>query len=48
MGLDMYLNAKRYLWRTRYEDVKIANSISDLEVGSNDMRVKEICCEAMY
>lgn len=48
MGLDMYLNAKRYLWRTYNEDVKIAQEISDLEIGSNGMRVKEITCEAMY
>lgn len=48
MGLDMYLNAKRYLWRTREQDVKIAQAISDIGLGSNGMRVKEVACEAMY
>jgi hypothetical protein len=48
MGLDMYLNAKRYLWRVRDQDKEIAENISSLNIGSNDMRVKEICCEAMY
>ena len=48
MGLDMYLNAKRYLWRTHEVDGKIAQNISDLEIGNEGMRVKEITCEAMY
>jgi hypothetical protein len=48
MGLDMYLNAKRYLWRTRGEEATLAQQISDLDIGNNGMRVKEITCEAMY
>ena len=48
MGLDMYLNAKRYLWKSRDEDVKLAQNISDLEIGNNGMRVREVVCEAMY
>ena len=48
MGLDMYLNAKRYLWRSREEDVKIAQNISDLDIGNDGMRVREVVCEAMY
>jgi hypothetical protein len=48
MGLDMYLNAKRYLWRTRGEELTLAQKISNLEIGNDGMRVKEIVCEAMY
>jgi hypothetical protein len=48
MGLDMYLNAKRYLWKTQEEDGDIAQKISDIGIGNNGMRVKEITCEAMY
>jgi hypothetical protein len=48
MGLDMYLNAKRYLWRTQEEDGKIAKNISNIGIGNSEMRVKEITCEAMY
>mgnify|MGYP003346215720 CR=1 FL=1 len=48
MGLDMYLNAKRYLWRVRDTDKEIAQKIGDLDIGANGLRVKEICCEAMY
>ena len=45
MGLDMYLNAKRFLWHT--EDVvgeKVAEALPELE----GKRVKEIIAEAMY
>lgn len=48
MGLDMYLNAKRYLWRVRESDVDIAQKIGKLNLGADGLRVKEICCEAMY
>ena len=47
MGLDMYLNAKRYLWRIKEEEQAIAQKIGDT-VNSNGMRVKEVVCEAMY
>jgi hypothetical protein len=47
MGLDMYLNAKRYLWRVKEEEQAIAQKIGDT-VNSNGMRVKEVACEAMY
>jgi len=44
MGLDMYLNAKKYLWRTK--DAEVAKQIGEiLEVGN---RVKEITIEAAY
>lgn len=48
MGLDMYLNAKRYLWRVRDEEQSIAQKISDIGLDNGGMRVKEVCCEAMY
>jgi hypothetical protein len=48
MGLDMYLNAKRYLWRVRDEEQEIAQKISDIGLDNGGMRVKEVCCEAMY
>jgi hypothetical protein len=47
MGLDMYLSAKRYLWKMKEEEQEIAQKIAD-SVGTNGMRVKEITCEAMY
>lgn len=48
MGLDMYLSAKRYLWRSDGVDKEIAETIGNMEIGSNGLRVKEISCEAMY
>jgi hypothetical protein len=47
MGLDMYLSAKRYLWKMKEEEQEIAQKIGDT-VNSNGMRVKEVACEAMY
>lgn len=48
MGLDMYLNAKRYLWRVKEEEQAIAQKISDSGIDNDGMRVKEVTCEAMY
>ena len=48
MGLDMYLNAKRYIWRVREGDKDIAERIGKMSLGADGLRVKEICCEAMY
>jgi hypothetical protein len=45
MGLDMYLNAKRYLWSTEGElSEAIAKAFPELK----EKRVKEIIVEAMY
>lgn len=45
MGLDMYLNAKRYLWHNEDElSQKIAENFPNL----GDKRVKEITVEAGY
>jgi len=49
MGLDMYLNAKRYVSSHRDEDKPIAEAIEDLDIpGRGSMRVKWIECEAIY
>ena len=48
MGLDMYLSAKRYLWRVNGDDKDIAQKISDIGLDNAGMRVKEVRCEAMY
>ena len=48
MGLDMYLTAKRYLFKMRPEDKAIADAIGGLEMGHNGMRIKEIACDALY
>ena len=48
MGLDMYLSAKRYLWRVNGDDKDIAQKISDIGLDNGGMRVKEVRCEAMY
>lgn len=48
MGLDMYLTAKRYLFKVRAEDKAIAEAIGKLDLNHNGMRVKEIACEAFY
>lgn len=45
MGLDMYLNAKRYLWHTENELAdKVAEAFPELKVR----RVKEVIVEVMY
>jgi hypothetical protein len=48
MGLDMYLTAKRYLFKVRAEDKAIAEAIGQLDLNHNGMRIKEIACEAIY
>lgn len=47
MGLDMYLNAKRYLWRDK--DKEIVDVINAEQIsGMANMRIKELVCEAIY
>lgn len=47
MGLDMYLTAKRHLWREA--DKEIVDVIKAERIsGMGDMNPKEIVCEAMY
>jgi hypothetical protein len=57
MGLDMYLNAKRFLWTSSDgEDTKIANAVAALmpeltpktRWGEDQSRIKEIIIEAVY
>ena len=54
MGLDMYLNAKRFLW-SQGEDVQIAKAITELLPELSKLKrgasfredpVREICIEA--
>lgn len=45
MGLDMYLNAKRFLW---HNETELANKISENFPEIGDKRVKEITVEAVY
>jgi hypothetical protein len=45
MGLDMYLNAKRFLWHSEDEiGAKVAEAFPELK----GKRVKEVVVEAMY
>ena len=55
MGLDMYLNAKRYLWLDK--DKAISTQVGEIigvegdpekRFNSSSLRVKEISLEAMY
>ena len=46
MGLDMYLTAKRYIWRYREEEV--LDSISNLHLVKPIYRPKQIEYEAAY
>lgn len=50
MGLDMYLNAKRYLWswNDESEDKNIASEIQKIAKIPEDFQVKEIKVEAGY
>ena len=45
MGLDMYLNARRYLW---HSEAELADKISENFPELGDKRVKEITVEAAY
>ena len=45
MGLDMYLNAKRYLWHSEDE---LADKVGELFPELGDSRVKEVTAEIMY
>lgn len=45
MGLDMYLNAKRYLW---YNEDDLSNKIVENFPGLGDKRIKEVTAEAAY
>lgn len=45
MGLDMYLNAKRFLW---FNEDKLGNKIAENFPEIDGKRVKEITVEAMY
>jgi hypothetical protein len=46
MGLDMYLTARRSLYRDG--DKAIAETIGQLDISTHGMRVTGVECEAMY
>lgn len=50
MGLDMYLNAKRYIWKSCDSDNDIQNKLNEVmkEDLPDGMRVQEITLDAMY
>lgn len=50
MGLDMYLNAKRYLWTysDKNEDSAVAKQIAQVANIPNDFEVQEIVIKAAY
>jgi hypothetical protein len=45
MGLDMYLNAKRFLWSS---EVELSKQISNAFPELGERRVKEVTVEAIY
>ena len=45
MGLDMYLNAKRFLW---HNEEALAATVAQAFPEIKDRRVKEVIVEAMY
>ena len=45
MGLDMYLNAKRFLW---YNEEALGATVAQAFPENKDRRVKEVIVEAMY
>jgi len=45
MGLDMFLNAKRYIW---LEEDELASKVAELLPELQGLRVKEILVEAAY
>ena len=45
MGLDMYLNAKRFLWHTENE---LADKVAEAFPELKGRRVKEVVVEALY
>lgn len=45
MGLDMYLNAKRYLW---HSDEELSKAIAEQLPELKDRRVKEVTVDAGY
>lgn len=51
MGLDMYLSAKRYIWKHLDEEQKLQgelNKVFEDDIGNTDMRVSEVSVNAMY
>jgi hypothetical protein len=47
MGLDMYLTAKQYLWKSKEEEKANRREVADL-LGVKDMEAKEVSFDAIY
>jgi hypothetical protein len=47
MGLDMYLTAKQYLWKSKEEEKAKRREVADL-LGIKDMEAKEVSFDAIY
>jgi hypothetical protein len=45
MGLDMYLNAKRFIW---YNEEELADTVAQVFPELKGRRVKQVIVEAMY
>ena len=51
MGLDMYLTAKRYVWKAMDADKELQDKLNEVmadDLKGTDMRVNEVCVDAMY
>lgn len=51
MGLDMYLTAKRYVWKAMDADKALQDKLNEVmadDLKGTDMRVNEVCVDAMY
>lgn len=46
MGLDMFLNAKRYV--SEYSDKELSEKVNSLDFGQKQMKINEVSAEAMY
>lgn len=47
MGLDMYLNAKRYLWDHDESDKTVISQLAGMDLGNNGRRIKQLECSIM-
>lgn len=50
MGLDMYLTAKRYVWKSMDDDKSLQNKLNEAMADEleDGMRITEVCADAFY
>lgn len=50
MGLDMYLTAKRYVWKAMDDDKTLQSKLNEAMADEleDGMRITEVCADAMY